>query len=41
MFLDSTSQTSTRCILLDKYEDIHVSALDEKLKVDSLEIKTS
>ncbi len=30
MLLDSASQTLRHCILFDKYEDIHASALDEK-----------
>ena len=38
MLLDSASQTLT---LLHKYEDIHASALDEKLNLESFKTKTS
>ena len=39
MLLDSVSPTLTHCLLLDKYEDIHTSALDDKLNLESLDIK--
>ncbi len=44
MLLDTVSQTLTHCIakgtLFDKYEDIHASVLNEKLNLESFDIKT-